>query len=61
MVLNDVQQCLFHRASHVGCITTHIEMRPLLQQLPHKLTTLSQPVLDIHLLGLQWHGVITVM
>ncbi len=61
VVLNDVQQGLFHRASHVGCITADIEMRPLLQQLPHKLTTLSQPVLNVHLLGLQWHSRIPTM
>ena len=53
MRLNDVQQGLLYRPSHVRCIPTHIEVGALLQQLPHQLPILSQPILHIHLLLLQ--------
>lgn len=53
VLLNDVQQCLLYRASHVGGITTHVEVSALLQQLPHQLPALPQPVLHVHLPGLQ--------
>lgn len=51
-LFNDAEKSLLNRPCHVCSVTTHIEVGPLLQQLPDQLPALLYPVLNVHLLGL---------
>ena len=55
MLFDDVQEGLLHRARHVGRVSTDVEVCTPLQQAPHQLTRLPQPVLHVHLLCLPRH------
>ena len=46
---DDIQQGFLYGGSHVGCISTDIEVGPSLQQLPNLCPSLFQPVLHVHL------------
>lgn len=49
----DAQEGSLNSASHLGCVSAHVEVAPFLQQLPDQPLSLNHAILDVHLVLLK--------